>query len=60
MPKIKYIEHTGKEHDTEVQVGWSVMDAGMAYELWFADWRAAMTLAAASRLRPGSATAPPE
>ncbi len=29
MPKIKYIEHTGKEHEVEVPVGWSVMEGAV-------------------------------
>ena len=29
MPKIKYIEHTGKEHEAEVPVGWSVMEGAV-------------------------------
>jgi 2Fe-2S ferredoxin len=29
MPKIKYIEHNGKEHDVEVPVGWSVMEGAV-------------------------------
>ena len=29
MPKIKYIEHNGKEHDIEVPVGWSVMEGAV-------------------------------
>jgi 2Fe-2S ferredoxin len=29
MPKIKYIEHTGKEHDVEVPAGWSVMEGAV-------------------------------
>lgn len=29
MPKIKYIEHTGKEHAIEVPVGWSVMEGAV-------------------------------
>ncbi|MGB8363215.1 MAG: 2Fe-2S iron-sulfur cluster-binding protein [Rhizomicrobium sp.] len=29
MPKIKYIEATGKEHEVEVPVGWSVMEGAV-------------------------------
>jgi 2Fe-2S ferredoxin len=29
MPKIKYIEHTGKEHVVEVPSGWSVMEGAV-------------------------------
>ena len=29
MPKIKYIEHNGKEHDVEVPAGWSVMEGAV-------------------------------
>ncbi len=29
MPKVKYIEHTGKEHDIEVPEGWSVMEGAV-------------------------------
>ncbi|MEJ1970514.1 MAG: 2Fe-2S iron-sulfur cluster-binding protein [Rhizomicrobium sp.] len=29
MPKIKYIEHNGKEHDAEVPEGWSVMEGAV-------------------------------
>ncbi len=29
MPKVKYIEHTGKEHDVEVPEGWSVMEGAV-------------------------------
>jgi 2Fe-2S ferredoxin len=29
MPKIKYIEHTGKEHEAEVPAGWSVMEGAV-------------------------------
>ena len=29
MPKIKYIEHTGKEHEVEVPSGWSVMEGAV-------------------------------
>ena len=29
MPKIKYIEHSGKEHEIEVPVGWSVMEGAV-------------------------------
>ncbi|HTP76709.1 MAG TPA: 2Fe-2S iron-sulfur cluster-binding protein [Rhizomicrobium sp.] len=29
MPKIKYIEHTGKEHVVEVPAGWSVMEGAV-------------------------------
>jgi 2Fe-2S ferredoxin len=29
MPKVKYIEHDGKEHDVEVPVGWSVMEGAV-------------------------------
>ena len=29
MPKIKYIEHNGKEHVVEVPVGWSVMEGAV-------------------------------
>ena len=29
MPKIKYIEHNGKEHDVEVAAGWSVMEGAV-------------------------------
>ena len=29
MPKVKYIEHAGKEHETEVPVGWSVMEGAV-------------------------------
>ena len=29
MPKIKYIEHNGKEHEVEVPNGWSVMEGAV-------------------------------
>jgi 2Fe-2S ferredoxin len=29
MPKIKYIEHNGKEHEVEVPEGWSVMEGAV-------------------------------
>ena len=29
MPKIKYIEHSGKEHDVDVPAGWSVMEGAV-------------------------------
>ena len=29
MPKIKYVEHNGKEHEVEVPVGWSVMEGAV-------------------------------
>ncbi|HEY1613821.1 MAG TPA: 2Fe-2S iron-sulfur cluster-binding protein [Rhizomicrobium sp.] len=29
MPKIKYIEHNGKEHEVEVAAGWSVMEGAV-------------------------------
>ncbi len=29
MPKIKYIEHNGKEHEVEVPAGWSVMEGAV-------------------------------
>ena len=29
MPKIKYIENNGKEHEVEVPVGWSVMEGAV-------------------------------
>ncbi len=29
MPKIKYIEHSGKEHDVDVPEGWSVMEGAV-------------------------------
>ena len=29
MPKIKYIEHNGKEHVAEVPEGWSVMEGAV-------------------------------
>ena len=29
MPKIKYIEHNGKEHTVEVAEGWSVMEGAV-------------------------------
>ena len=29
MPKIKYIEHNGKEHEAEVPEGWSVMEGAV-------------------------------
>ena len=29
MPKIKYVEHTGKEHEIEVPNGWSVMEGAV-------------------------------
>ncbi|HEX4292770.1 MAG TPA: 2Fe-2S iron-sulfur cluster-binding protein, partial [Rhizomicrobium sp.] len=29
MPKIKYIEHNGKEHDVDVAVGLSVMEGAV-------------------------------
>ncbi|MGZ5934200.1 MAG: 2Fe-2S iron-sulfur cluster-binding protein [Rhizomicrobium sp.] len=29
MPKIKYVEHTGKEHEVEVPAGWSVMEGAV-------------------------------
>jgi hypothetical protein len=31
MAKIKYIEHTGKEHVVDVPEGWSVMEGATAY-----------------------------
>ena len=33
MPKIKYIEHNGKEHDVEVPEGWSVMEIANRLDL---------------------------
>ena len=29
MPKIKYIEHSGKEHLVDVPTGWSVMEGAV-------------------------------
>ncbi|MBV9330564.1 MAG: (2Fe-2S)-binding protein [Alphaproteobacteria bacterium] len=29
MPKIKYIEHNGKEHEVDVPEGWSVMEGAV-------------------------------
>ena len=29
MPKIKYIEHSGKEHEIDVPEGWSVMEGAV-------------------------------
>jgi 2Fe-2S ferredoxin len=29
MPKIKYVEHNGKEHEAEVPAGWSVMEGAV-------------------------------
>ena len=29
MPKIKYVEHNGKEHVVEVPTGWSVMEGAV-------------------------------
>ena len=29
MPKIKYIEHNGKEHTADVPVGWTVMEGAV-------------------------------
>src|ERR1700712_1054528 len=29
MPKIKYIEHSGKEHEVEVPEGWTVMEGAV-------------------------------
>ena len=29
MPKIKYVEHNGKEHEAEVPEGWSVMEGAV-------------------------------
>ena len=29
MPKIKYIEHSGKEHEADVPEGWSVMEGAV-------------------------------
>jgi len=29
MPKVKYIEHNGKEHDVDVPVGWSAMEGAV-------------------------------
>ena len=29
MPKIKYIEHNGKEHEVDVPIGWSVMEGAV-------------------------------
>ena len=29
MPKIKYIEHSGKVHDVDVPEGWSVMEGAV-------------------------------
>ncbi|HXC55236.1 MAG TPA: 2Fe-2S iron-sulfur cluster-binding protein [Rhizomicrobium sp.] len=29
MPKIKYVEHNGKEHEVEVPAGWSVMEGAV-------------------------------
>ena len=31
MPKIKYIEENGKEHEVEVPVGWSVMEGAVKH-----------------------------
>jgi len=29
MAKIKYVEHSGKEHEVEVPAGWSVMEGAV-------------------------------
>jgi 2Fe-2S ferredoxin len=29
MPKVKYIEHNGKEHVADVPLGWSVMEGAV-------------------------------
>ncbi len=29
MPKIKYIEHSGKEHEVDVPAGWSIMEGAV-------------------------------
>ena len=29
MPKIKYVEHNGKEREADVPVGWSVMEGAV-------------------------------
>jgi 2Fe-2S ferredoxin len=29
MPKIKYVEHNGKEHDVDVPEGWTVMEGAV-------------------------------
>jgi len=29
LPKVKYIEHNGKEHEVDVPVGWSVMEGAV-------------------------------
>lgn len=29
MPKIKYVEHNGKEHEIEVATGWTVMEGAV-------------------------------
>ena len=29
MPKIKYVEHNGKEHEIDVPNGWSVMEGAV-------------------------------
>jgi 2Fe-2S ferredoxin len=29
MPKVRYIEHSGKEHDIEVPEGWSIMEGAV-------------------------------
>ena len=29
MPKIKYVEHDGKEHDVDVPTGWTVMEGAV-------------------------------
>src|SRR6266436_7492229 len=29
MPKIKYVEHNGKEHEADVPEGWSVMEGAV-------------------------------
>jgi ferredoxin, 2Fe-2S len=29
MPKIKYVEHSGKEHEVDVPAGWSVMEGAV-------------------------------
>jgi 2Fe-2S ferredoxin len=29
MPKIRYIEHNGKEHEVDVPEGWSVMEGAV-------------------------------
>src|SRR5450631_4730489 len=31
MPKIKYVEHNGKEHEVEVPNGWSVMEGAVKH-----------------------------